>query len=144
MTAAASVEPLNADGSPMPVVYQFDTDLNRKPWLNEPGRREPLLRFLHAHDLRLRFVMGTRILVRLHADDTLWLHTRRATGEAPDGFEMCPYCEFCVKTTVWVVPLAAPVPYGSAEEAFVKSGYGDRLTSPDPNAGRRPGENAGG
>lgn len=113
------------------VVYQLETSgrlLRDRPWLIDD--RAELLTFLHAHGLRMRFAMGTTIDVRLReADDTLWVHTRRMTGEAPDGVEMCPHCDGCVKTEEWVTPLVAAVPY--VERAYVLDGYLDRLIDLD-------------
>lgn len=115
------------------VVYQLDTSTSSKPWLSDLDARRPLIEFLHAHGLRYRFIMGTTIYVREHEDGTLWLHTRRATGELPSGAEMCPHCEHCVKTEPVRVPLVAPVPYTENLGMFLCVDYLARLTTAGPS-----------
>lgn len=128
MNKTSTEWPIGADGKPVrrPTVYQFSTDRRSQPWLSDMDKREPLIRFLHAHGLRNRFQMGDVITVREHEDGTLWLHTRRMTGEAPGNVEVCPHCACCLKTELYSTPLVAPVPY--PDSSYMHVGYRDRLT----------------
>lgn len=86
------------------LVYQLRTtdDLNR-----DPVARAEIGAFLVAHGIDPnRFLVGTTLYVRRHADETLWLYTREARKDWP----LCPHCEDCVRTDEVVVPLLSLPP----------------------------------
>jgi hypothetical protein len=104
---------VDLDGNPIRLrtVYTLNTDCRVNPWLKDPDRLEAFLRFTHAHGLKYRFEMTNGVItVKHHPDDTLWVHTRRMIGEAPNDIQPCPYCACCVKTEPYATPLVAPIP----------------------------------
>lgn len=117
--------PTDADGRriPRPPVYQLDTGQPERKALLQSLWRDRFLAFLYAHGIRkAHFIMGNKIVVRLHEDDTLWLHT----WQAVEGRPRCENCPACIQQEQVVVPLAAPVP--NVPGCYVKSGWLERLT----------------